>query len=262
LLSPPALYVSKRVTSGTPDAILLLTALAARGREAERFGEFEEYVRAPARNPLRNRERGLPQNHRNRGQKREKPEALTSGFSVNQSDLRSSLPFVWLPARTSEELLVLYKHRARIAPSELELRLGKHVATRASVPCATLTKQGGIERTSANLRGPQRRGRPSRGNVAHWGENADLPQQWRRGGIRTPGTQKGHAGFRNRPTSDVTPCESTTCGSSDSHLASCLALLAEKQPDLAAVVKAWPDLPEAVRAGIVAMVKASNGGAE
>jgi len=34
-------------------------------------------------------------------------------------------------------------------------------------------------------------------------------------------------------------------------------LLTEKSPDLAAVVKAWPDLPEAVKAGIVAMVKAS-----
>jgi len=33
-------------------------------------------------------------------------------------------------------------------------------------------------------------------------------------------------------------------------------------PDLAAVVSAWPDLPEAIRSGIVAMVKAAsaNGG--
>jgi len=28
--------------------------------------------------------------------------------------------------------------------------------------------------------------------------------------------------------------------------------------DLAAVVEAWPDLPEAIRAGILAMVKASQ----
>ena len=96
---PPALYVSKRVTSGTPDAILLLTALAARWRESERFGKFEKYARAPERNPLRNRERGLPQNPRNLDQKREKPEALTSGLSVNRSDLESSLLFVWLPGR-------------------------------------------------------------------------------------------------------------------------------------------------------------------
>jgi hypothetical protein len=31
-------------------------------------------------------------------------------------------------------------------------------------------------------------------------------------------------------------------------------------PDLAAVVMAWPDLPAALRAGIVAMVKAAKGG--
>jgi hypothetical protein len=29
-------------------------------------------------------------------------------------------------------------------------------------------------------------------------------------------------------------------------------------PDLAAVVEAWPELPEAIKAGIVAMVKAAS----
>jgi len=29
-------------------------------------------------------------------------------------------------------------------------------------------------------------------------------------------------------------------------------------PDLAAVVTAWPDLPEVIRAGIMAMIKASD----
>jgi hypothetical protein len=33
-------------------------------------------------------------------------------------------------------------------------------------------------------------------------------------------------------------------------------------PDLAAVVAVWPKLPEALRAGIVAMVKAAAGKAE
>ena len=33
-------------------------------------------------------------------------------------------------------------------------------------------------------------------------------------------------------------------------------------PDLAAVVEAWPDLPEALKAGILAMVKAASGKAE
>jgi hypothetical protein len=40
-------------------------------------------------------------------------------------------------------------------------------------------------------------------------------------------------------------------------LASCLALLAQISPDLALLVQHWEALPEAVRAGIVAMMKAS-----
>ncbi|MEE9295236.1 MAG: hypothetical protein V3W34_09805 [Phycisphaerae bacterium] len=32
----------------------------------------------------------------------------------------------------------------------------------------------------------------------------------------------------------------------------------EKDPEFAAVVEAWPTLPEAVKAGIVAMVRASG----
>jgi hypothetical protein len=36
--------------------------------------------------------------------------------------------------------------------------------------------------------------------------------------------------------------------------------ICQTDPGLAAVVAAWPELPEAVRAGIVAMVKAAAGG--
>jgi len=35
----------------------------------------------------------------------------------------------------------------------------------------------------------------------------------------------------------------------------------QNYPDLAAVVEAWPDLPEAIKAGIVVMVKAAARGA-
>jgi hypothetical protein len=38
-----------------------------------------------------------------------------------------------------------------------------------------------------------------------------------------------------------------------------LALLARTSPDLVSVVERWETLPEAVRAGIVAMVKAAGG---
>jgi len=34
----------------------------------------------------------------------------------------------------------------------------------------------------------------------------------------------------------------------------------QKHPDLEAVISAWPELPEAVKAGIVAMVRASAEG--
>jgi hypothetical protein len=45
----------------------------------------------------------------------------------------------------------------------------------------------------------------------------------------------------------------------EKNLASCLALLAEKSPDLALVLGRWNSLPEAVRTGIVAMVRAAAG---
>jgi len=38
-----------------------------------------------------------------------------------------------------------------------------------------------------------------------------------------------------------------------------LAFLSEKSPDLADVLTAWPTLPEAIKAGILAMVKATSG---
>jgi hypothetical protein len=38
-----------------------------------------------------------------------------------------------------------------------------------------------------------------------------------------------------------------------------LALLARASPDLALIVERWESLPEALRAGIVAMVKAAEG---
>jgi len=51
---------------------------------------------------------------------------------------------------------------------------------------------------------------------------------------------------------------SVTSKNAPNVLASCLALLARKSPDLALLVERWDGLPEAVRAGIVAMVKAAT----
>ncbi|MCE9556742.1 MAG: hypothetical protein K8T91_25615 [Planctomycetes bacterium] len=56
--------------------------------------------------------------------------------------------------------------------------------------------------------------------------------------------------------SDSTSADSVpSCDDSQNALGGLLGVLT---PELADVVKAWPTLPEAIRAGIVAMVKASG----
>ena len=63
---------------------------------------------------------------------------------------------------------------------------------------------------------------------------------------------------------DVNPCKSTPAVSSDEGC--CTERCTEYppapdfNPDLAEVVTAWPTLPEAIRAGIVAMVKTQREG--
>ena len=65
-------------------------------------------------------------------------------------------------------------------------------------------------------------------------------------------------GFSVRCTSDVTHAEPRTTDDHESDSASCSALSAAGDPDFALVAKAWPTLPEAVRAGIVAMIRAAS----
>ena len=57
----------------------------------------------------------------------------------------------------------------------------------------------------------------------------------------------------------ATRARSRTCDKSPQALGAALGAFApEICPDLAAVVAAWPGLPEALKAGIVAMVKAAK----
>jgi hypothetical protein len=50
----------------------------------------------------------------------------------------------------------------------------------------------------------------------------------------------------------------SACETAGKNSADCLALYVPKSSDLALVVERWNMLPEAVRAGIVAMVRASD----
>ena len=47
-------------------------------------------------------------------------------------------------------------------------------------------------------------------------------------------------------------------GRSDADLSSCLSFLRRYQPDLAAVAEGWETLPAAMKAGILAMVRAAR----
>jgi hypothetical protein len=53
------------------------------------------------------------------------------------------------------------------------------------------------------------------------------------------------------------PISLEVCDDSAQDLAFCLALLAKSSPDLAFIVERWNSLPEALRAGIMAMVRAT-----
>jgi hypothetical protein len=68
---------------------------------------------------------------------------------------------------------------------------------------------------------------------------------------------KPSTGFEDQSTKSPTSYVDNTSGDADKDLAFCLALLGRKSPDLALVVERWESLPEAVRAGIAAMVKAT-----
>ena len=70
--------------------------------------------------------------------------------------------------------------------------------------------------------------------------------------VEAPGIEPGAA-----PTQAI-PRQSLAA-SDPQPLAQTLARETEIDPDLARVVSAWPDLPEAIRAGIGAMVKAASG---
>ena len=76
------------------------------------------------------------------------------------------------------------------------------------------------------------------------------------GGIRTPGTLSRTAVFKTAGESTETQARQQVTDTQVASVARCVALLGNECPELVAVVQAWPDLPELVKAGILAMVRA------
>ena len=64
-------------------------------------------------------------------------------------------------------------------------------------------------------------------------------------------------GLANRNTDSGSDDNTSTYDSDADFLVSCLVFLQRNCPDLAIVVDAWPTLPEALRAEIVAKIKAT-----
>ncbi len=102
---------------------------------------------------------------------------------------------------------------------------------------------------------------PARGEGSNPSSRSDLS-----GTVRL---RQNHANYKGKPSSTpVDPIPSSRqyqneYGSIRPHTATQKATrLLPNDPGLAAVVDAWPDLPEAIRAGILAMIGAGSGKAE
>jgi hypothetical protein len=65
-------------------------------------------------------------------------------------------------------------------------------------------------------------------------------------------------GLGNQGGIAVTADAAGTCQSDKEHSAFCSAFLAKNSPDLATIIDAWATLPDALKAGILAMVKAAK----
>ena len=66
------------------------------------------------------------------------------------------------------------------------------------------------------------------------------------------------AGLENRKHSQAIDVPTDSYDPAENHLSPDLSLNMTNHPELAILIRAWPDLPEALRAGILAMVKSSH----
>ncbi|MGB2987648.1 MAG: hypothetical protein WBE26_17420 [Phycisphaerae bacterium] len=97
------------------------------------------------------------------------------------------------------------------------------------------------------------RRRSVRGLVSR-GEISVYVREGRETRLRRTGLEPVTFGSVDRCPESVTDGDTTTYDSDDLILTDLLTALEQESPDLAAVVRAWPKLPEAVRTGIASMV--------
>jgi hypothetical protein len=66
------------------------------------------------------------------------------------------------------------------------------------------------------------------------------------------------AGLEDRNPATTSNVPTDSCNSAEIHLSPNLSLKVTNHPELAELIRAWPDLPEALRRGITAMVKSAK----
>jgi hypothetical protein len=66
------------------------------------------------------------------------------------------------------------------------------------------------------------------------------------------------AGFENRNQATATDAPTDTYKPAENPLSPDLSLNVTNHPELAELIRVWPDLPEPLRAGIAAMVKSAQ----
>ncbi len=70
----------------------------------------------------------------------------------------------------------------------------------------------------------------------------------------------GRYRLRIRSSDGATPADSNSCEDWNDRLGALLGAIRAENPDLGLVIDRWADLPAAVRAGIIAMVKTTGSG--
>ncbi len=76
--------------------------------------------------------------------------------------------------------------------------------------------------------------------------------------MKAPGFEPGTYGLKVRRTTDECPDSETTCDNPPEPLAQTLARETQIDPDLARVIDAWPELPEAIRRAMLALVESGR----